>query len=296
MLAIRHYAEYIGLRCGLVLIDWLPLSVCERVVCLLADLCFFGLFRGRRRIAEDNIRRAGIAREDAEVRRIARASFRHLGLVGVESLEFARVCDKTNWLEHVEVDENSPGYLLLRDVSTPVILSSAHFGNWEIAGQIGNIFRPVVAIARAMNNPLVEKLIKERTSRKGMTIIPKHGAGVTRLVDIIQSGSALTLMVDQHARHRGVTIKFLGQVAQAHTSPARLHLSTKAVLLFGYCVRTGPLRYKLTICEPIRADPAADRRETIRAVVERLHRELEQGIRRHPEQYLWAHRRWRETE
>jgi lauroyl/myristoyl acyltransferase len=39
--------------------------------------------------------------------------------------------------------------------------------------------------------------------------------------------------------------------------------------------------------------PTGDKEADIRASLEMINRQLEDVIRRYPEQYLWAHRRWR---
>ena len=41
-------------------------------------------------------------------------------------------------------------------------------------------------------------------------------------------------------------------------------------------------------------EPTGDRDADVRAVMEAMNRQLERVIRSYPEQYVWAHRRWRE--
>lgn len=289
---LRYGLEYAALRCGLAFIENFPLSIAVRAAGL-AGGAYFLLNGRRRRLAEDNIRRAGIAAGDDEVRRIARESFANMGIVAVESLKFARLVNAENWRDHVEVEGDAPALEALRDVRHGIIIASAHLGNWEIAAQIVGFFRPIAGVARRMNNPYVDKLIKQRSSRRKFMTIEKGGGGHA-LLSALKRGEALALLMDQHARTAGMKIDFFGRPAATHTSPARLHLATGAPLFFGYCLRTGPLTYKTTVKGPLNFAGGGDKQGDVRAIMEWLNRELETAIRRAPEQYLWAHRRWRD--
>jgi len=90
-------------------------------------------------------------------------------------------------------------------------------------------------------------------------------------------------------------VDFFGVPASTHTSPALLHLVTRAPLSFGYCLRTGRMAYKMVALAPIRHEPTGNKEKDVRAVLQTIHRCLEDAIRAHPEQYLWAHRRWRKV-
>jgi len=89
-------------------------------------------------------------------------------------------------------------------------------------------------------------------------------------------------------------IPFFGIPAYTHTTPARLHLAAKVPLCFGYCVRIEYGKFHLHMDPPIQYKPTGDKQADIRAILEMLNRCLEGAIRKHPDQYLWAHRRWKQ--
>ena len=90
-----------------------------------------------------------------------------------------------------------------------------------------------------------------------------------------------------------MAVDFFGHPAQTHTSAALLHLVAKAPLCFAACWRTGPMSFELETSPPIKHERTGKKDNDIRAILEELNHHLEGMIRRHPEQYLWAHRRWR---
>jgi KDO2-lipid IV(A) lauroyltransferase len=287
--------EYLGLRFGLFLIDHLPFSVSSRLARMLAGVWYLVGGR-RRRIAKANIRRSGIAAKPADVARIARRSFQHLPLVALESIRREDFLDETNWRERVEMDVPEETLALLREPGRGLLLISGHLGNWEVAAQLVSFLKPVTGVTRSMNNPLAERLFLDRKPRERFTLTPKHDADTGRLLTVLKEGGVLALLVDQHARKRGMQVDFFGTPAWTHTSHALLHLVTRIPIVFGYCVRTGPMRFRLVADAPIRHTPTGNRQADILAILEELNRLLETAIRAWPEQYLWVHRRWRDVE
>ena len=289
---IRHLLEYLGFRVALFLLDRLSLSGAQKFASRLADSWYL-LNSSRRRTAKDNILRSGITDNPAEVNRIAHESFRHFGLLIVESLKSEEVFNEDNWRSRVEMDISPETMAVLNNPKQGMILVSGHIGNWEVAAQLLSYIKPVVGITRNMNNPYTNRLMKKRKPRNRFRLTQKHDASTGRFLSVLRNGEVLALMIDQHARDRGMMIDFFGTPAATHTSPALLHLVTGAPLCFGYCLRMGPMSYRMKALEPISHKPTGNREQDVRAILEKLNGELEKIIRENPEQYLWAHRRWR---
>jgi KDO2-lipid IV(A) lauroyltransferase len=278
---------------ALALFDALPVSASARFAAALGSLAYAADTR-RRNTACENIRRSGIAANEAEVRRIAKASFRHFAGVIADSLNTDRLFADGNWRNHVRMEIAPESMRILEDPATGVILASGHLGNWEIAAQFLSTIKPVVGITRRMNNPYADALMQERKPRHRFRLTPKHDADMGRFLAALKAGEALALLVDQHApRTKGMPIDFFGTPASTHTSPALLHLITKTPLCFGYCVKTGPDAFLFKAPPPIETTRTGKRETDVRTILEALNRELEAAIRQYPEQYLWAHRRWR---
>jgi KDO2-lipid IV(A) lauroyltransferase len=289
---LRHAIEYAAARFALGLLDLFPLAWSEALFRGIADL-FFLIHGTRRRVAIDNILKSGITASPEEARRIARASFRHFAVLVVESLKTGGVFSEEHWEEQVEIELPPETRACLEDQEQGVILASGHLGNWEVAAQLISFMKPVVGITRTMNNPKVEELVQRRKPRNRFRLTPKHASDRGRFLQIIKDGEVLALMIDQHAGSRGMVIDFFGRPASTQTSVAMLHLLTRAPLCFGYCVRTGPLQYRLHAGKPLAFERTGNRQDDVRRILEALTRDLEEAVRLYPEQYLWGHRRWK---
>ncbi len=290
---IRYIGEMGLIYPALALFDALPPTASARLAAALGSLAYAADTR-RRNTACENIRRSGIASDEPDVRRIAKASFRHFAGVIADSLKSDQLLAGGGWRNHVRMEIAPECMSILENPAQGVILASGHLGNWEIAAQFLSTIKPVVGITRRMNNPYADDLMQKRKPRHRFRLTPKHDTDTGRFLAALKEGEALALLVDQHAPLRqGMMVDFFGTPASTHTSPALLHLITKTPLCFGYCVKTGPDAFLFKAPPPIETTRTGKRETDVRAILEALTRALEAAIRQYPEQYLWAHRRWR---
>ena len=252
----------------------------------------FPFFRRRRQIAIDNILKAGITSDPKEAARIARASWGHLAGHICESFRVPHVVGKDNWREHLDMTEGDPEAvkLLLDDLDTPILLVSSHHGVWEAATNILSIRRPMIAIARAMNNKFVARWMKKHHFRGPVTIVDKnHGFTPDVLRQWHDDRAAMTLLIDQHTS-KGLPLTFMGRPAKTFSSATRLAMRSGYPIVVGSFVRKGPYRYGLVGGAPLRFEKTGDKVANTQLLNDRL----EEAIRKYPEQYLWAHRHWRD--
>ncbi|MBQ6914493.1 MAG: lysophospholipid acyltransferase family protein [Kiritimatiellae bacterium] len=246
----------------------------------------------RRRIAVDNVLKCGVTADPGEARRIARKSFCHLAGHICEALCVPGVVDAGNWREHLDVEtEASPEAvkLLLESPDTPIILASAHHGVWEAATNILSFARPMIAIARVMNNRLAARWMKKHHFRGPVTVIDKKNGYTPEIMHQWKNEcAAMTILMDQHTSG-GLKLEFLGRPAKTFTSVTRLAMRTGYPVVVGSFVRIAPYRYRLVGGAPLRFSRGDD----LAKCTQMLNDRLGEAIRRYPEQYLWVHRRWR---
>lgn len=256
----------------------------------------FALFRNARsaRVGVDNVIIAGLAKTRREAYCVARDSLGHFVGHLCEALRASEVVTHENWRDYVELEMTPATRELLFSPTCPVILATGHLGSWEAGITAITSARPMLAVARILDNVYVQRFLERHNFRGGVTVLPKrHGFSASAIRRWTESHAALTILFDQWCSS-GVPVPFFGHTVPAYTSPARLHLRTGAPIIVGGFLRTGPLRYKMVaVGDPITAVPEGP--NAVRDLTaEMLHR-LEHVIRMAPEQYLWVHRRWRTT-
>jgi len=289
---IQHLAEY-GLAGTLLgIVDVLPLPIAVSAARGLGRL-WYRVDARRRRVAVDNVVRAGIAPSAAQAALIARASFEHFAVLLAESLKSRRAFNRPDWRDRIEWGIPPELEAILEEPGRGVLLASGHLGNWETAAQLLSRTKPVVGVTRRMNNPYVERLIRKRKPTGAFTLTPKRSADSGRFLRALKEGKILALLIDQHAPRGRIQVNFFGRPCTSYTAIALLHLVTQAPLCFGYCVRTGLMRFRFKATGPLSHPRTGDKERDVREILESLNRELEEAVRAYPEQYLWAHRRWR---
>ena len=237
----------------------------------------YPLFRKRRRIAVDNILKAAIASDPKEADRIARMAWGHLAGHICEALCVPRVITRENWREHLDVSEGHPDAVKLLH------------GVWEAATNLLSFARPMIAIARVMNNRLVAGWMKKHHFRGPVTVIDKnHGFTPAVLKQWVDEKAAMTILMDQHTA-RGLPLAFLGRPARTFTTATRLAMRYGYPVVVGSFVRIAPYRYRLVGGAPVRYAESYGKE----GFTQLLNDRLGEAIRRYPEQYLWSHRRWR---
>ena len=291
---VLESVEYVFARIGVWLVEHTPARIACALAKFIGDIAFFFMPR-RRRIAVRNILKAGIADTPRAARRIARASLRSIALTVAESFIFPRYKDAESRIEYVLSKEAQDA---INASKCGFICYSGHFGNWEIGAQALSRFKPVTGIARPMNNERVQALMDRKQMRADFEIIDKHSGRPMDMVRALKRNRVLAILSDQHARgDSAVVIDVFGRPAKTYSTPAVLQQLTGAPIFFIYSLRTGFMRFRLKFSEPLfykvsKESKAAD----ILAATQDLSKRLEEIIRQYPEQYLWAHRRWKYAE
>lgn len=279
-------------RVGLALMDSLSPRAATRMAVSLGNAWFL-LHGSRRRLAVANVLEAGLASDASRARSIARASFGQFAMTIVEAIKLRDLFAGQAWGERVESAIPAETKELLCTPGKGAILMTGHVGSWVVAGYAISRYKIVNGIARPPNNPYTNRIMQERLLFDGLRLMPKHDANPLRLLAVPKRGEVLALLFDQHAVGQSVSVDFFGRPAATYASAALLHLVGGAPIVFGSCVRTGPLKFRLELSEPLRYPRTGDRDRDVRNVLCDLSGRLEGVVRAYPEQYLWAHRRWR---
>ncbi len=256
----------------------------------------FSLFRNtkRARIATDNVIIAGLAKTRAEAFRIARDALGHFAGHECEAIRASDVVTRENWRDYVSLEMTPASKQAIFENKEPVILATGHLGSWEAGITAITSARPMLAVARLMDNPYIQAFLERHNFRGGATIIPKKNGFSGDTLRMWQSkNAALTILFDQFSS-RGAEVPFFGHIVPVYTSPARLSYKTGRPVVVGGFLRTGLLKYKMVaIGDPIIPDLSKPHDEAIRELTAEYIARLEQVIRMAPDQYLWMHRRFR---
>lgn len=247
----------------------------------------------RRVVAYRNLRAAFPEREPGELRHIARRSARSLALSFFELLR-APEMDAAYGQEHVAVVGREHLEAAFGK-GKGVIFLSGHFGNWEMLGLAGGFFGyPIVALARVQKHPKSDEYLNRIRSSNGAQIIRK-GIAVREVVRALREGKIVGMVGDQDGGKKGVFVDFFGRSASTATGAATFALRTGATILPIFIFREQGLKHRIEIEPPLQPLAGVSEEEVERDLLQRYAKILEEKIRKSPEQWLWAHRRWKSS-
>jgi Kdo2-lipid IVA lauroyltransferase/acyltransferase len=289
--SFAHRAEYAALRSAVAAMERLSFRTAGRIGARLGGLGYRPLGI-RRAVVERQLTAAFPERDPADITRIARAAYGHLGQTSIETA----VLPSYSKREIIDLFESVSGWEMLQERLSRgkgLIMVTGHLGNWELGGAyIAARGVPVDAVARHMANPLFDRYLTATRERIGMTVV-HDGDAVRRVPRSLRSGRAVAFLVDQGALGLASTwVPFFGRLAKTPRGPAVFALRLGTPIVFGAALRQPSGRYQLHF-EPIDVSDTGDREADVDRIVTEYTQVLERWVRRAPEQYLWHHRRWK---
>ena len=178
------------------------------------------------------------------------------------------------------------------------LLLTGHFANWEVAtvGGIGQFpqYRDLLHFVRRPLKPRwLNDFITRRFRRSGFGTLGKRGS-LDSILDLLSAGAIVVYVFDQHAGDRdGIAVDFLGHPASTFKSLAVLALNTGAPVIPASCWREPDGTHVLRFEDPLPLIECEDVGAAIRQNTRAYNAALERMLLRHPEQWIWMHRRWK---
>ena len=289
---MRHWLEYVAVRAlwGLVAMTPSALVVpCGRAL----GLAWYAVNRSRRRIADANLAAAFPSRSAAERRAIGRSAFEHFIAQAFETLKFSTLTP-AQMLARVEVD----GEDRVRSAYAQkkgVLFITGHFGFWELhAIAHPLLFEPIGLLARALDNVRMNALLERMRQCTGNTVIYRQGS-IRRVMRMLQDGHGVAVLIDQHIHGPdAVYVEFFERRAATASAVAALALRTGSPVVPVFALPLGQGRYRLIYEHPVAPPSDAGAATAVTEFTQRCTDVLEMYVRRHPDLWLWMHRRWRD--
>jgi KDO2-lipid IV(A) lauroyltransferase len=288
---VRHQLEYVGVRLLILVVRAMPGALVDRAGALIGRAVY--LFdRTHRRVAERNVAAAFPGRSAAEHRTIVRGAFAHFGRLLMELLKFSTLSPES-MLARVEF-EGEEHVRAAHAQGRGVLFVTGHFGYWELQAMVHALrLRPMAVVARALDNPALNALLERIRTRTGNSVIYRQGT-LRRILRTLQAGDGVGILIDQHIMTRdAIYVDFFNRPAATTSAVAALALRTGAPVVPLFALPLGGGRYRMVYEPPVEPPlPGAD--DPIHEFTQRCTDVLEMYVRRHPELWLWMHRRWRD--
>ena len=283
---LRHSIEYMAFLALAALIRALPVETASRWSGAGWRLVAPRLHRHRR--ALNNLALAFPEKSPAEIERIALGMWDNLGRTFAEFFHLDEIVNG----DRIQF-ESPEMFEALRRRGGGMVACSLHMANWEIVSQAGMRAgaRPM-GVYQRMTNPLVDRYVNAvRTPFYPGGLMEKSPRTARTLLRYAREGGCAAFLADQRGSP-GVDAAFFGRPAPSATFPALVARSADAPLYVCRAKRLDGVRFSLRF-EQVAVPHTAEREADVAAATAAVQSAFERMIREAPEQWMWAHRRWR---
>lgn len=235
---------------------------------------------------------------DPHVQRLALASWRNYGRYAADFMSFPHLNIDVIERNMRDLSDGEGGWQShIQSALKPgrgVIIVSAHFGNWDMAGAILARHHPVSAVAETFNDEQLNRLLQDQRRNKGVSIIPMEGSA-RRILRVLQQNQLAAIIVDRPVtEEQGTEITFFGRKTYVPSGPAALAIKSGAAIVPSYLWYGHHNEFYARVFSPIipRESKGEERIKEISRLTQRIYDTLEIIIREWPTQWYMFRQFW----
>nr|WP_298147870.1 lipid A biosynthesis lauroyl acyltransferase [uncultured Pseudomonas sp.] len=247
----------------------------------------FRLAGSRRKIAARNLELCFPELAASERERLLRENFASTGMTFFEMAiswwwpaARLRKLGRIDGLEHIrQAEADGQGVLLM----------AMHFTTLEMGGGLLGMQQDMYGMYRPHKNPLFDYIQRRGREQRLLGVVERDD--VRGMLKLLRAGGVIWYAPDQdYGAQRSVFVPLFGIPAATVTATSKFARLGKArVIPFTQERLADGSGYRLTVHPPLADFPG----ESEEADCLRVNQWIERAIRQHPEQYLWAHRRFK---
>ena len=289
---MRERLEYFAAWAGLKLLGILPRRAARFVGARFAEIAY--LFRPPlQRAAEFNLNIAFPDWSDEQRKKAIRGMLRQVGWMIGEFSQFPKYTRAG--IERIVVIDGAENFAAAQRRGRGVLFLTGHMSAWELAPFAHAMYgHPLHFLVRPVANRRVDELVDGYRCLSGNEPIEKNRSA-RAILKVLDAGGTVGILSDHNTSlDEGVFVNFFGVPASTTSGLARIALHTNAAVVPGFlCWDEGTAKYRLQFGPAVELVRSGDNEADVRENTARFTRVIEDYVRAHPDQWLWAHKRWK---
>lgn len=258
---------------------------------------WFDVFGFRKKIIMDNLRIAFPGWSDEKKRQVGRESVYQLGYSFGEFFFIPSMTQE--WLKDNVVFEGWEHLENARAQGKGMLLLSLHLGNADVgASSIAMKGQELYLITKRFKTKWFDDMWFSVRGSKGVKYIDAHAPNnAFEILKALKKNAALVFVLDQYmGKPFGIATRFFGKRTGTAYGLALFVQKTKAPVLPTYTFEGEDHKIHVVIEAPLDTEKwvTDDKDQTLLNLTQSFNDKLEEIVRKHPEQWMWVHRRWKE--
>jgi Kdo2-lipid IVA lauroyltransferase/acyltransferase len=289
---MKEKVEYAAVWAVLKAVGILPRRLARGFAAGIAAL-MYRLSPKLRRTAEFNLSLAFPEWSESRRADVIRGMVRNLGCMAAEFARFPSYT-KENIADTLILDGHE-NFLEGQRRGKGVIYLTGHIGAWELSSFAHALYGfPLHYMARPLDNARLDELVNRYRCLSGNRPIFKNESA-RALLKILRDTGTVGILADQNTMPgEGVFVDFFGKTACTTTGIARVALHTDAAVVPGYAWWDESLgKYRLRFEPALELIRTGDTERDVFENTQKFAKVIEGIIRKHPEQWVWVHARWK---
>jgi len=289
---VRYNVLYVAFRALIFLAGLIPRKAWLSVFGFLGGLSYY-LAAKSRQTAIANLTLAYSKEMDARaIRSLAKKVFVMIGKNGADVIWLHRKTSREDF-DHIRQVIGEEYLELAYQKGKGVIFLTAHLGAFELCATEMALrgYKPLI-IGTPMKDERLTKLLWQQRSKLGASAI-ERGKETVRLIKSLKAGGTLAILIDQDTRVKSVFVDFFGKPCATPVGAAVLALKTGAAVVPVFLHLDSKNKQNVTCYPEVELVRTGDEEQDIRINTQKFTSIIESEIRKHPEQWLWIHERWK---
>ena len=175
----------------------------------------------------------------------------------------------------------------------PIIVTTAHFGQWEIFGlAVAAHFGPSSVLGRKLDSSVMDKILRANRAQFDVELIDKDG-GAKDILKALKARRIVGILVDQNtAPKEGIKVQFFGKDVLHTPAASVLAQKTNALIINAFIYQKGENLNEICFEQPIDIS-TFDKEDAVQKATQMQCSACEEMVRARPEEYFWFHQRFK---
>ena len=263
--------------------------------------CFYKLDKKHTNIMRVNLKMCFASLKDDEIERLIKKNYYNFALFGAEFL-LNQNTTKEQILSKISF-ENEELFNSVLSQNRPIIVQTAHYGNWELFSlAMAARYGAVSIIGRALDSAKMNEILSANRTRFDIELIEKKSA-VKQALKALNNRRLLGILVDQNtAKNEGLECEFFSHKIM-HTHAASVFASKSGAIIIPAFIERDESKdnskddsFKIVFYEPIDMQVLSQnhsKEEALRLATQAQSDATAAQISKKPDEYFWMHKKFK---
>lgn len=258
---------------------------------------FYHLDKKHTNIMRVNLKMCFATLKDDEIERLIKKNYYNFALFGAEFL-LNQNTTKEQILSKISF-ENEELFNSVLSQNRPIIVQTAHYGNWELFSlAMAARYGAVSIIGRALDSAKMNEILSANRTRFDIELIEKKSA-VKQALKALNNRRLLGILVDQNtAKNEGLECEFFGKKIM-HTHAASVFASKSGAIIIPTFIERDESKddsFKIVFYDPIDMQVLSQNHSkegALRLATQAQSDATAAQISKKPDEYFWMHKKFK---